>query len=125
MGLYPKGVAHDEAHDGHADKAREQLDQPQGPMQPAVVIARQTTTGRKLHQHTTVNECLFQYVLPEGESVLGFGWINIWMVHMCLFERNPKGVFGNIHPCIDPWAPSESEFNDDRPVPMFFEHHAH
>lgn len=48
-------------------------------------------------------------------------WGNFWMLHAWLYELNPRGVFGNVHPCIDPDGASEADLNGGREVPAFFE----
>lgn len=78
-----------------------------------------------LDQHTSFMEC---QSLPSLRKVNVGGvemnaWFNIWMMHVWLFDLNPMGVFGNIHPCLDPDAPQESSINGDREVPPFFQHH--
>ncbi len=78
-----------------------------------------------LDQHTSFMEC---QSLPSLRKVNVGGiemnaWFNIWMLHVWMFELNPEGVFGNTHPCIDPASPPESSINDDREVPLFFQHH--
>jgi len=56
---------------------------------------------------------------PDG-SVL---WTNFWMVHMWIYDLNPKGLFGGAHPCVEPNGPSDKTINGDRPVPHFFKGH--
>jgi len=48
-------------------------------------------------------------------------WGNFWMLHAWLYELNPRGVFGNVHPCIDPTGASEEDLNGGREIPPFFQ----
>lgn len=80
-----------------------------------------------LNQHTTFLQC---QAIPTtrklGTTSTGLQinpWINVWMLHVWMFNLNPNGIFANTHPCLDPNAPSEHEINGDRPVPPFFQHH--
>ncbi|MDH5230264.1 MAG: hypothetical protein OEZ58_15360 [Gammaproteobacteria bacterium] len=50
-------------------------------------------------------------------------WDNMWMLHAWIFVPNPKGLFANTHPCLDPNAPSEDELNKGKTIPEFFQHH--
>jgi len=74
------------------------------------------------HQHTTYAECQSYPSVVKGFYGDNM-WVNIWMLHMWFFELNPAGFYGGVHPCLDPWAPSEGSINEDREVPMFFMHH--
>jgi hypothetical protein len=84
-----------------------------------------------LHQHTTFNECqayenhpAWQAVIGHdpvtGEEIMGNLWGSIWMIHMWLFDLNPYGFFGGLHPDADPCSPMEETINEDREVPMWF-----
>jgi len=78
-----------------------------------------------LDQQTSFMEC---QVIPSLRTVTTNGvehnaWFNLWMLHAWVFDLNPKGVFANTHPCLDPHAPLESTINGDREVPPFFSHH--
>lgn len=78
-----------------------------------------------IDQHMSNAECQatpsLQKTVFNGQEINPWG--NFWMLHAWMFELNPNGVFGNVHPCIDPDAPSESDVNGDRVVPPFFQHH--
>lgn len=79
----------------------------------------------ELDQHTSYMECqsipsLRKVVINDVEQN---AWFNIWMLHVWMFDLNPKGLFAGTHPCLDPDAQQESEINDDRDVPPFFMHH--
>jgi hypothetical protein len=74
---------------------------------------------REIHVHTTYNECQTYASATPGDNQ----WINIWMVHLWLFELNPNGVWGGTHPCLDQQAPTEAEFAEGREIPMFFRGH--
>ena len=50
-------------------------------------------------------------------------WGNFWMLHAWLYELNPRGVFGNVHPCIEPNGDSEDDINGGRVIPPFFQAH--
>lgn len=76
-----------------------------------------------LKQYTTNAECQAMPNLQKAEfNGQKFNiWGNFWMLHAWLYELNPRGVFGNVHPCVDPDGLSEAELNGDRIVPPFFE----
>ena len=80
-----------------------------------------------LNQHTTFLQCQAMPTTRKlGVTSTGISinpWINVWMLHVWMFDLNPNGIFANTHPCLDPNAPSEHEINGDRPVPPFFQHH--
>jgi len=88
------------------------------------------STGKEviiLNQHTSFMEC---QILPTsrklGKTSSGTPinpWINVWMLHVWMFDLNPNGIFANTHPCLDPNAPSENVINRGRVVPPFFLHH--
>jgi hypothetical protein len=65
---------------------------------------------------TTYDECQAYPTANPAET----RWLNIWMLHMWLFELNPSGIWGNLHPCLDPSAPTEEEIVGEREVPRFF-----
>jgi len=76
-----------------------------------------------IYQHMSNAEC---QALPNLQKVEFNGqlinpWGNFWMLHAWLYELNPKGVFGNVHPCVDPDGPSEDDINGGRVVPPFFQ----
>lgn len=50
-------------------------------------------------------------------------WSNFWMLHVWLYDLNPRGVFANTHPCVSQTAPDEDTINGNREVPMWFQHH--
>lgn len=50
-------------------------------------------------------------------------WVNVWMLHMWMFDLNPNGFFGGTHPDADPQAPPEHMINGGREVPMWFQMH--
>ncbi|MDH5728311.1 MAG: hypothetical protein OEZ58_04940 [Gammaproteobacteria bacterium] len=77
-----------------------------------------------LNQHTSFNEC---QAIPSLIKTAGEynAWFNIWMLHAWIFDLNPNGVFGNLHPCADANSPAEETINGDREVPVFFQHHMH
>ena len=89
----------------------------------------ETVDGKKrivLNQHTAFLEC--QAIPSEdklGTSPIGpvNPWVNIWMLHVWMFDLNPNGLFANTHPCLDPHAVDEATINNGRPVPPFFQHH--
>ena len=79
----------------------------------------------QFHQQTSNAEC---QVMPSLFKIDFAGtpvnpWGNMWMLHAWMFDLNPKGVFGNTHPCVSPDAPSEHDSNGGRVVPPFFQHH--
>jgi hypothetical protein len=76
-----------------------------------------------LNQHTSYTECQAIPSLTTSSITGQNTWINIWMVHMWIYDLNPNGFFANTHPCIDPDAPSEHTINGGREVPPFFAHH--
>ena len=85
-----------------------------------------------LHQHTSFVECQSYYNArprvigqnPEtGEPVMGNAWVNIWMVHVWLYELNPDGIFAGTLHGLDPGAKHEGSINDGREVPMYFRMH--
>lgn len=72
------------------------------------------------NQYMTYAECQEQPNImpnPDGSNM----WINIWMMHMWLFDLNPNGVFANTHPCAEPNGVPEDSINGDREVPPFFQ----
>jgi len=71
-----------------------------------------------LDQHTSFTEC---QAIPNTQAYNI--WVNVWMLHVWLFDLNPGGTFAGMHPCVDPDAPSESDINGDREIPPFFMHH--
>ena len=77
----------------------------------------------RVDQHLSNAEC---QALPNAAKADFMGqkinrWGNFWMLHVWLYDLNPRGVFGNTHPCIDPDAPSEDEINGGRIVPPYFQ----
>ena len=75
-----------------------------------------------LNQYMTYAEC--QTLPSVTKSIRGGNiWINVWMLHVWMFDLNPNGLYANTHPCVDPDAPSEDAINGGRPVPPFFQHH--
>ncbi len=78
----------------------------------------------EIHQYTTYAECQAYPSLFPTDPIDGDGnaWNNLWMVHLWLFNLNPRGIWGGTHPCLDPWAPSEEDVNDGREEPEFFMH---
>lgn len=80
---------------------------------------------RLIEQHMTNAECQARPNLEKIEfnGQLINAWGNFWMLHVWMYDLNPNGVFGNVHPCVDPDAPSEHDSNGGRTVPPFFEHH--
>lgn len=50
-------------------------------------------------------------------------WGNFWMLHVWLYDLNPRGVFANTHPCVAPDAPDEETINGGREVPVWFMEH--
>lgn len=77
-----------------------------------------------LDQHTSFAECQVIPSLVKTGVIYPNAWMNFWMVHMWLFDLNPAGFFGGVHPCVDPDAPNEAVFNGDREVPAFFQMNA-
>lgn len=76
-------------------------------------------------QHLSNAECQARPNLQKFEfnGQMINQWGNFWMLHAWLFKLNPNGVFGNVHPCVDPDGASEHDINGDRVVPPFFQHH--
>lgn len=80
------------------------------------------------HQHTTFNECqtlpnerpdvIGQ--APDGSPVYGNAWVNIWMLHLWMYDLNPNGVFAGTHPDMDPCETPEHVINYGKRVPPFF-----
>lgn len=76
-----------------------------------------------VHQHMTFAACqAMPSAIPTG-IVHRNAWMNFWMLHLWLFNLNPNGPFGEVHPCLDPSAPPEDSINGGRPVPPFFQKH--
>lgn len=86
-------------------------------------------------QYLSFNEC---QALPNVDELKVPGglnaWLNIYMIHVWLFDLNPNGVFGRTHPCVEPEGQDESELNalaaqlaadrgEEWEVPEFFQHH--
>jgi|GEM_PF-1870258 len=76
-----------------------------------------------VEQYTTNAYCQAQPNLQKVEfNGQTFNiWGNFWMLHSWIFKLNPRGVFGNVHPCVDPDGASEDDINGGRPVPPFFQ----
>jgi len=74
-----------------------------------------------LDQHTSFAECQAIPSLTKTGVIYPNAWMNFWMLHTWLFDLNPAGFFGGIHPCVDPDAPNEAVFNRGREVPPFFQ----
>jgi hypothetical protein len=79
------------------------------------------------NQYTSNAECqampnLAPFFDPSSGMMVNL-WGNFWMLHTWLFDLNPRGVFANTHPCIDPEAPDEETINGGREVPMWFQMH--
>lgn len=79
------------------------------------------------NQYMSAMECQMQPNLaPFTDPTTGLQinlWSNFWMLHVWLFDLNPKGIFANTHPCVSPTAPDEDTINGDREVPVWFQHH--
>ncbi len=75
-----------------------------------------------LDQYTSNAECQATPSLQKTEinGQLVNEWGNFWMLHAWLYKLNPRGVFGNVHPCIDLNGASEEEISAGREVPPFF-----
>ncbi len=75
-----------------------------------------------LDQYTSNAECQatpnLQKIEFNGQTINIWG--NFWMLHAWLYELNPRGVFGNVHPCVDPDGASEADVDGGREVPAFF-----
>lgn len=74
------------------------------------------------NQHTTYNECQLianDEPLQDGTNM----WANFWMLHIWLYDLNPKGLFAGTHPCVDPDGVDPETINGDRNVPDFFKQH--
>jgi len=59
---------------------------------------------------------------PSGAKINA--WVNLWMVHIWLFDLNPNGLFAGHHACLDTDSPPPHSINGDRNVPDFFQAHA-
>lgn len=62
-----------------------------------------------------------EYLQPIYANI----WVNVWMLHMWMFDLNPNGLFGGTHPDVDPQAPGEEIINGGREVPMWFQMRGH
>ncbi len=76
-----------------------------------------------IDQHTTNAQCQATPNLQKFEfnGQLVNMWGNFWMLHAWIYELNPRGVFGNVHPCVDAGGASEDDINGGRPIPPFFQ----
>jgi hypothetical protein len=78
----------------------------------------------EVHQLTTYNECqaIFSAVptSPDGVSNV---WLNFWMLHVWLFDLNPRGPFAGAHPCVDQHSPTDEDTYGGREVPEWFHEH--
>lgn len=76
-------------------------------------------------QHMTFAECqALPNLMPfEIDGRLVNAWVNIWMLHVWLYDLNPNGTHGNTHPCIEPNGVSEEDLSGGREIPPFFQHH--
>ncbi len=75
-----------------------------------------------LDQYTSNAECQATPNLQKTEinGQLVNIWGNFWMLHAWLYKLNPRGVFGNVHPCIDINGASEEKLSAGREIPPFF-----
>lgn len=79
------------------------------------------------NQYTSNAECqampnLAPFVDPSTGMTVNL-WGNFWMLHVWMFDLNPRGIFANAHPCVAPDAPDEATINGGREVPMWFHEH--
>lgn len=82
------------------------------------------------HQHTTFNECQTlpnekSEVIaqaPDGFLVYGNAWVNIWILHLWIFDLNSRDVFAGTHPDIGPCETPEHVINYGKRVPPYFVH---
>jgi len=74
---------------------------------PGLCSTTELVNGKKkivLNQHTTFLEC---QALPSLDKVEVGGtkinpWVNIWILHIWMFDINSFGLFRSAHECMDP-----------------------